>query len=142
MKRYLYVLIPLLAVALLLGYWLSQSSRTVATRARLPKPPSYPFEEAEKIAQTNLPRYIAAVGADYATSGFKSQEELKRATLGKPYISYGFDLRFMADTNYRIADFRDALDGGVNIEFPILVDDLPRSNISVAYRDGVWQDGP
>ena len=141
MKRILYLLIPALALIVILGFMLTQSSGIVATRHTHPKPPSYPFEEAEKIAQANLPRFTASVGYDYVGFGFKSEDELKRATLGKPYLSYGFDARLMADKQYRRADFRDSLDGGTTIEFPVLVDNEPRSNITVDYRDGVWQGG-
>lgn len=141
MKRIIYLLIPVLSVLAILTFMFLQSPRTVATRHTHPKPPSYPFEEAEKIAQANLPRFIESVGSNYAGFGFMSEDELKRATLGKPYLIYSFDARLMADSNYRRADFRDSLDGGTTIEFPVLVDDQPRSNMTVVYRDGSWQDG-
>ncbi|GAB4121661.1 MAG: hypothetical protein Fur005_34830 [Roseiflexaceae bacterium] len=43
-----------------------------------------------------------------------------------------------ADPAYQRASFQDLLDGGANIEFPILVDGEPRSNISVGYREKQW----
>ena len=141
MKRILYLLIPVLGVLAILTFMFLQSPRTVATRHTHPKPPSYPFEEAEKIAQANLPRFIESVGSNYAGFGFMSEDELKRATLGRPYLIYSFDARLMADKQYRRADFRDSLEGGTTIEFPVLVDDQPRSNMTVVYNDGSWQDG-
>jgi hypothetical protein len=139
MKRYVPFIVALLIGVVALGFTFTQSQRSTASRSRLPLPPSYPFEEAEKLAQAELALWVPSLQISYQDYGFKSEDETKRATLGKPYISYGFDIQAMADQNYRSQPFRATLEGGVNIEFPVLVDGEPRTTLTIGYRNQRWQ---
>ena len=141
MKRYLRFIIPLLIVALAVGFAITRTNQTTATRQKMPKPPSYPFDEARKIAEENLPKFMRSMAQQYERYGLKDAEEAQRAMLGVPYIGYSFDFLELANGDLLEGALRSHLDGGTDILFPVLIDDQVHAVMSVAYRKGQWQDG-
>ncbi len=141
MKRYIRIIIPVLIAMLVIGFAFIRTGQTTATRPKVPRPATYSFDEAQQIAEENLPKFMQSIGSQSQDYGFKNNEETTHATLGKPYIMYSFDLLESADHTTLQGDIRDHLDGGTAIGFPVLVDGEPRSLMSVEYRDGVWQNG-
>ncbi len=142
MQRHLRFIIPILIIGVAISFAATRTNQTIATRHTMPKPPSYPFDEARKIAEANLPKFMQSIGMNYATYGFKSVDGLSRATLGIPYVGYSFDLLNVPESASLKGDIRDYLDGGVQITFPVLVDNEMHASMEVEFRDGKWQDGP
>ncbi len=73
------------------------------------------------------------------SSGSLVADEVHRARLGTPYIQYDVDTLRLAKPSYEQGNFKDLLVGGTNINFPIFVDNVPRSTISVGYSEGTWR---
>ncbi len=141
MKPYLRMLVPILIAIIVVASIAMWASRTIATRHTMPKPPSYPLDEIQKIAEEQFPIVIQALGRSPEMYGFKNQDELSRAELGGSFIGYGIDVADVPTDNALKGNIRDRLEGGVTVTFPILVDDHVRAAMDIEYRDGVWQRG-
>lgn len=138
---------PLFFLALIVlsvvGITVVYNRSITATSPRLPKPPSYPFAEAEKMAYEKLPLWLESIQNTNSCVdfGFKNCEETQHATLGTPYIIYSFNIQDMTKRLSMQGNIRDQLDGGVDIVFPVLFDGEARSVILVAYKNDTWAVG-
>jgi hypothetical protein len=119
-------------------FWMSGAT---ALRYRMPKPPSYPFDQIQKVAEMHFPQAIESMRVGYQSFGFTSIDDVQRAELGSPVIEYSLDPTNMPSEFDLKGNLRERLDGGVVVAFPVLVDGTVHAKLLVEYRDGVWQRG-
>ncbi len=138
MKRVLRILIPIVVITLVIGFVVVRITQTTASHQKMPKPATYPFDDARKLAEERLPSLSHLIGIDAAGSGLTNPDVSQRVTLGMPFIDYHFDLDAMAASATVQSDIRNQLDGGVNIDFPVLVDGKPNTILTIGYRNQNW----
>jgi hypothetical protein len=95
--------------------------------------------EALAAAQQGLPRFLRALPeAELAHYGFDSSRDLARATLGEPFRLYTLEPE---DIFAGARGSAAAMEGRATnrVLFPVVCDDRPRTILTIAEIDGIWQ---
>jgi len=98
-----------------------------------------PPYEVKQAAEKGLPDFLSAIPReDLEHYGFKSEEELRVATLGEPYRVYTIVPKRLA--SYKEGTKLSALIAETNSwYFPVIVEDEARTILTVSLLEGRWQ---
>lgn len=132
MRRTIRILFPILIVIGIATYIIRQLFFPTPICYINERPTSYPFTETRKIARRNM-------SSLFQSTGTLGTEEVQRARLGVPYILYNLETELLAKASYQKEHFREQLQGGTYINFPVFVDGALRSTIGVSYSAGKWR---
>ncbi|HEX6293208.1 MAG TPA: hypothetical protein VFZ66_28760 [Herpetosiphonaceae bacterium] len=92
----------------------------------------------EEVARQELPRMLDRIRSDYQGYGFRDEQELNIATLGRPYQVYGLSPNavqaYRPDQPVSAILFEEQW-----WEFPVLIDGEARGLLTLAQMNGQWK---